>query len=249
MYLNEEITKNRISIVETPKELVEPVARILELGKEEAINRNWNFKSGASPIPNLPKSLSMYFIVWLLLNNVNDIIENINLVLNDLKIMRDDPALLDQDMFGDIVLRYKLLVRTYFYEFYRFKECYNSFLTYCRNLGACDAKQVKELRSLFYEMFKENIQVRREMVHYTYLWSGEKHGRLLMASFAESTGGLLLNNKTFYLIDKCGVLSELTDDAIKLFFYEGSRIRNFFSEAIECFSKSVDQIQKSEQEK
>jgi len=244
--MNLNITENTIAIIELPKELVEPVARILEIGKEEARNRNWDFKSGAFPLPNLPKSLSMYFNVWILLNSVNDIIENINLVLNDLKIMRDDPILLDQEIFGDIVLRYKLLVRTYFYEFYRFKECYNSFLTCCRNQGACDAKQVKELRSLFYEMFKENIQVRRQMVHYTYLWSGEKHGRLLTSSFAESTGGIVLDNKTFYLIDKCGVLSELTDNAIKLFFYEGSRIKNFFSESIDFFAKGVYQIEKRE---
>lgn len=214
--MDKEITDCKISIVQTPTEIQKALASIAKLlTKEMASNRDWDYKSGNLPIPNLPRPLSIYFDIWLWINDINEIIENINLVLGDLKMLRDNPNLFQESLSGNPIVRYKLLTRTFFYEFFRFKECFNEFLGRLVNAGLLNSQVVKGIKSEFYKQFETAIKVRNTMIHSRYPWPGEPHLRLFVASSAESMGGALVDKETGAVIETVKVLSELAREAIQ----------------------------------
>ena len=236
--MDKEIIDCKISIIETPTEIQKVLVSIGKLLTEEmASNRDWDYKSGNFPIPNLPKPLSIYFDIWLWINDINEIIENINLVLDDLKILRDNPKLFQESLNGNPIVRYKLLTRTFFYEFFRFKECFNEFLARLGKAGLLNSQVVKGIRSEFYKQFEKAIKVRNTMIHSRYPWPGERHLRLFVASSAESMGGALVDKETGAVVETIKVLSELAGEAIQTFLLEGLRIKSGLISVMKSVSK------------
>jgi len=126
--MEEEIIECKISQIEIPDPIKKALVRIGNLMTEEMMaNPNWDYASGNLPIPKWTPYLSLCFDVWLLICDINDIFENINIVLNDLKKLRERPDLFEKHINGNLRTRYNLLARTFFYEFFRIKECYNIF--------------------------------------------------------------------------------------------------------------------------
>jgi len=58
------------------------------------------------------------------------------------------------------------------------------------------SKDVKEIRSEFYNAFETAIKVRNRMIHSRYLWPGKEHLKLFVAESASSLGGILGNKET-----------------------------------------------------
>jgi hypothetical protein len=200
-----EIIECKISILETPEELGKALVPIGKLLTE------------------------IYFDIWALINDINEIIDNMNLVLGDLKILRDDPKYFQKYLSGDPIVRYKLLARTYFYEFFRLKECFNDFLARLRKTGLLNSQDVKEIKSDFYKEFETAIKVRNTMIHNRYLWPGEGHLKLFVTLSAESIGGAL--------VDK------LSGEAIQAFLLEGLTVKRCFSNMIKSTTKIVHQAE------
>jgi hypothetical protein len=239
-----EIIECKISILETPEELGKALVPIGKLLTEEmALNQDWDYKTGNLPMPELPRPLNIYFDIWALINDINEIIDNMNLVLGDLKILRDDPKYFQKYLSGDPIVRYKLLARTYFYEFFRLKECFNDFLARLRKTGLLNSQDVKEIKSDFYKEFETAIKVRNTMIHNRYLWPGEGHLKLFVTLSAESIGGALVDKETGAIFDKIKMLSDLSGEAIQAFLLEGLTVKRCFSNMIKSTTKIVHQAE------
>ncbi|WP_052494138.1 replication endonuclease [Nitrosospira sp. NpAV] len=82
-------------------------------------------ESGLIDLGAVDKGLdvALFFFYWV--SETNEIIENINAVLTDMRELPTNYAFLR----GSPKTRYYLLVRTFFYEFYRFREIYHQVAT------------------------------------------------------------------------------------------------------------------------
>lgn len=238
--MDKETNECEIPVLETPDELKKALIPIGKLIIEEMASQpDWDYKTGNLPTPDFPNHLNAYFDIWAFLMDINEIIENMNLVLSDLKILRDDPKRFQKHIAGDPVVRYKLLARTYFYEFFRFKECFNIFMARLRKTGLVNSTHAKEIRTFFYTVFEPALNIRNTMTHNRFLWSGEGYQKLCVTLSAESIGGAIIDKKTGAKFDKIKILSDLTGDAIQVFVSEGVLVKHCFTDIVESIIKIV----------
>jgi hypothetical protein len=244
MNIDKEIIECKISTLETPEEIKKALFSISNLLNEKmASEHDWDYTTGNLPMPDLPRPLDIYFEIWELLNDINEIFENINIVFNDLKVMRDDPKYFTKCLNGDPVTRYKLLTRTFFYEFFRIKERFNNFLARFRKKGLLKPQDAKEIKSDFYKEFETAIKVRNDMIHNRYLWPGKGHLKLHLVLSAEAVGGALADKETGNIVDKNGLLSELSGEAIQAFLLESLTIKSCFLKVIESIVKIIRKME------
>ncbi|MDY6791738.1 MAG: hypothetical protein SWH54_10785 [Thermodesulfobacteriota bacterium] len=238
--MNKEIDAYTIPLLKQPDKLGKALIPIAKLMTEEMASKpDWDYKTGNLPTPNFPRPLNIYFDIWAFLMDSNEIIANLNLVLSDLKMLQEDPVFFQKQVSGDPVLRYKLLARTYFYEFFRFKECFTFFLARLRKINCINSKHAKEIKSLFYFVFEPALNIRNTMIHNRFLWAGEGHQRLCVTLSAESVGGTVIDKKTGAIYDKTKILSDIADDTIQMFLDEGVSVKSYFEDIVESITEMV----------
>lgn len=141
--------------------------------------------SGEVQLSGVDKSLDLplFFFYWI--GELNGIIRNLNLVLADLRNLPRNYALLA----GSPRERFYLLVRIYFYEFYRFREIMNIAIKAFQRRGLLDKESVEEVRKAFHECFEETIGIRNIFVHDgAPTWKGEKHFKLFLSNVIANFG-------------------------------------------------------------
>lgn len=101
---------------------------------------------------------------------VDEIIDNINMVSADLEALGRSAR-----CFGDNhpFRRYKLLVRTFFYEFGRFEDVFAYYTLWLQRRRHISKEQRKSMRNDFYEAIKPMVKVRNVCLHADPDW--DKH--------------------------------------------------------------------------
>lgn len=229
MNIEKEIIECKIDLLKSPKEIQEALVPIEKLLTEKMVTEcDWDYTTGNLPKPDFPKPLDIYFELWGLQQDVNEIFENINAIFYELKLIRDDTKAFFKNYDFDPVIKYKLLTRTFFYEFFRIKENFSFFLSRLKKMGLLQSQDVKEIKSDFYKVFETAIKVRNDMVHNRYLWPGKGHLHLNLVLSAEAVGRALIDKESGNIINKTDLLSDLSCEALKTFMLESLTIKSFF---------------------
>lgn len=95
------------------------------------------------------------------LGDLNHILEGIDLILGDLRKMRDNK----ESMGSNPVVRSELLFRSFFNEFFLLKETSKPFLKKLVNAHVLDAKNRKEVSSFYSKAFEWVYDLRNMFVH------------------------------------------------------------------------------------
>lgn len=183
---------NEIGEIPYPDEHVEELKRVIPLLVESMERNGLPIDSGIINIRNIDDGLGLplFFFHWIV--ESNGVIQNLNIVISDLRDLPHKYALLS----GSPRLRYYLLVRTYFYEFYRFREIFNQAVRALQVGGYLKKSEVPEIRKTFHEAFEHTIEIRNAMVHGSFIWKGEKHFNLNVVGGAMELGRGLKSEDT-----------------------------------------------------
>ncbi len=130
----------------------------------------------------LPKRLAfgLVFLDWI--GDLSEIVENMNIVITDLHRLRRRRHLRAQELWA----RYRLLARTFFYEFYRIKEVLGRFLKQLKILGAIDEQDRKKTtKEIISVLLKPMIDARNKITHDTMcILEEEKEAYIVTAAAA-----------------------------------------------------------------
>jgi hypothetical protein len=177
-------------------------------------------ESGLFNIGKVDKELdvALFFVYWIV--EVNNIIDNLNIVLIDMRGLPDNYVLLK----GSPEKRYDLLVRTYFHEFYRFRESFNRVVKAAANRCYIQPHEVPEAREAFHEVFEDTIRIRNNLVHGNVFWKGEKHLDLSLLSSHREKGFALQHRETGEIWEIGPVLQDICEDTADILRDEGNRM-------------------------
>lgn len=148
------------------------MSHLREIGDRvtEALKRGAYVKNSRDlDLGQMPKELHSPHFVFSWVSDFNDIICNLNFVLNDLEFLQNYPNILP----GSPHKRIQLLTRTFFYEFYRFRELFSQGIQVFGKLNKIPKAEISEARNAFHETFKGEIEMRNFMVHGVIKWGGE----------------------------------------------------------------------------
>jgi hypothetical protein len=180
--------------------------------------------------------LPLFFFYWIA--ESNEVIDNLNLVLSDLRNLPTGYVLLS----GSPRKRYYLLVRLYFYEFYRFREIFNRVVRGLQGGGYIKRAQVPKIRNIFNEAFEHTIEVRNNLVHGSPLWKGQKHFNLMLVGGARELGFALGRKETGRLWDISEVLKDLCDPTADVMRDEGNRMSMALQNTVRLFVKLTSKV-------
>jgi hypothetical protein len=101
------------------------------------------------------------YIVHLATATFSEIVEHLDIVLLDLRALGDNVATFQ----GTPDHRYRLLLRTFFHEYFRFRECLRMIIKALQRAGIVSPEAAREMREKFDAFFRPMVQVRNELVH------------------------------------------------------------------------------------
>lgn len=162
--------------------------------------------------------IALFFLRWI--GEVNEIIDNLNVILTDIRDLPTNYIFLK----GSPKTRLYLLIRTYFYEFYRFRETYNKFVKAAAGRGYIDRRAVAGVRQAFHDAFEETIEVRNYLVHGTPLWKGKQHFDLTLLESAQADGPALKDFETGEILEFGSVLKKICPGTADMLGDEGNRM-------------------------
>lgn len=211
-----------ITKIAFPDELLPSVRRlndlILECINEKGVPVDSGFFDLDSDQIDESLDLALFYIRWI--SSVNEVINNLNIVLEDLISLPSKyflfPGLPDD--------RYYLLLRTYFHEFYRFREIHNRIVKESAMRGIIKKSQVDSHRKEFHTAFKEAIELRNTLVHATPIWTGKQHFNLALHGMAVKNGFGLKDVKTGEMCDIKNALEDACEHVFVILQDEGHRM-------------------------
>lgn len=209
-----------IEEVPYPQEHVEHLKRFGPLMIEAMERDGLPIESGSISVGRVDDviDVALFFFHWVAENN--EVIENLNMVLNDLRGLSTDYALLN----GSPKTRYYLLVRTYFNEFYRFREIYSQVVKAAAERGYIERDEVPMARKAFHDAFKGTIELRNSLVHGSPTWKGQKHFDLNLVADAWDRGFALKDIETGEIWDISDVLKDICNHTADGLRDEGNRM-------------------------
>lgn len=116
-----------------------------------------------------------------------EIIDHLNVVLMDLDALGSDPRAIKYP-----VVRYALLVRTFFYEYGRTKDVLGSFLRKLERLDRIEKGEAQEYHRVFYERFRPAFEARNRFIHGPASIGTETYRRFAAFNAVEATGLFVL---------------------------------------------------------
>jgi len=225
------IIHQEIESVSIPDELLPAIKRVNGLILESIERDGVPIDSGLFDIDSTKIdgdiSFALFIVRWV--SKVEEVIKNLNIILSDLKLLPNNHHLLA----GTPSDRYYLLLRTCFYEFYRFREIHNQIFKESANRGFIAGDQVAIHRKIFHDAFKEVIDLRNMLVHGSPVWKGESHIKLLMHGVATEMGFGLKNIESGKIIDVSEDLEDSCTLVYKTFSAEGNRMSKLISQLIQ----------------
>lgn len=173
--------------------------------------------------------LALFFFYWIA--DTNQIIENLNLVLADLRALPSNYVILK----GSPKTRYYLLVRTYYYEFYRFRETHHRIVRIAANRGYIEHDNVPAARNAFHEAFETTISLRNSLVHGSPVWKGKKHFDLNLVGSAWKRGHALQDLETGEVWDIGTVLEDICNHTADILRDEGNRMSTLLQTLVRVY--------------
>lgn len=173
----------------TDKEVVEKL--LVDLVERQRRGEIRGFRV-AVPQNKLPKKLAFawVFIGWHA--DLEEIVDNLNLVISDLYRLSSNRRHTAKWLWA----RYRLLVRTFLYEFYRIKDVLAQFLKKMEKLGATNKKDRKKTIDLVTStLLKPMIDTRNQITH-NQMRVIEEEYRAYSTVLAEAAGRVLADMKT-----------------------------------------------------
>lgn len=170
------------------------------------------FNSDLDPFHNCPQHLKMctIFLEWI--SDAHEIIDNLNIILNDLASIGGQSSSLNREMW----LRYRLLVRTFFYEFSRIKGKFNRFLKNLQKLGYFNGTLRKEMYAKFTSSIEPIIKIRNNITH-GHMQVLEEERELILAAHLYEGGYGMLNKITGKIVDTCSLKKVTLNIGYELF--------------------------------
>ncbi len=214
-----------------PPEYLEELKQLVPLVLNSVEREGLPIESGVFNVKGVDDNLdlALFFFYWI--TEINEIIENLNLTLADLRALPKTYLILK----GSPKARYYLLVRTYFYEFYRFRESHHKAVKAATNRGFIKRNEVSEIRNSFHKAFEHTIDLRNILVHGSPVWKGEKHFNLSLVFGAWELGYALKSIETGEVWDIETVLKEVCDDIANTLREEGNRMSTFLKSLISAY--------------
>lgn len=144
--------------VQCPEEIKKRLAQINQEMKEHG-----RIEDEGVIIPKLTEEQTIALVLFRLIGEVNELIDNLNIVLSDLGRLAAYSPLFS--MYGTPLKRYKLLLRSFFYEFSRFEDLHGYFLKMMEELGKVSKQDRQAMRASFYDRIKPMLDTRNRMLH------------------------------------------------------------------------------------
>lgn len=227
-----------IEDVPYPAEHLEDLKRFVPMMIEAVERDGLPIESGQINVGNVDVRLdvALFFFRWVAENN--EIIENLNMVLNDMRALPTDYVLLK----GSPKTRFYLLVRTYFYEFYRFREIHNQIVKVAADRGYVNRDEVPLARKAFHDAFEGTIELRNNLVHGTPLWKGQRHFDLSLVASAWERDLELKDKETGETWEIGDVLKDICNHTADGLRDEGNRMSSLLKKLIEIYVSIVAEV-------
>ncbi len=224
---------NLIPEIRYPIEHLEALKRLNPLLIEALKRDGPPIESGEINLGRIDKDLRLplFFFSWTV--EINTVIDNLNIVLTDLRELPEKY----EDVPGSPRKRFYLLVRMYFYEFYRFREIFNEAMKGLLRGGYISKSWVHEFRKTFDGAFEPTMEVRHTLVHRSPTWKGEKHFNLLLVGMAFERGIAPKSKQTGRIWALSDVLKDICEPMADTMRDEGMRMSNTLQTVVDEFVK------------
>lgn len=209
-----------VAEISYPEEHLENLKRAIPLILVALKRDGLPIESGLIDIGKIDGGLdiAMFFLRWI--GQLNEIIENLNATLTDMRDLPTNYVFLK----GSPKTRFYLLVRTYFYEFYRFRETHNQVVKAAAGRGYIERNEVAGVRQAFHDAFEEAIELRNNLVHGTPVWTGQQHFDLTLLATAQNRGYALQHHETGEILEFGAVLKDICPSTADILRDEGNRM-------------------------
>lgn len=151
-----------------------------------------SMKSGEFDLGRLDAKLDTAYFYFIWVSQTNEVIDHLNLVIRDLRALPQNFAILG----GSPWNRYELLVRTFFHEFYRFRELLNTVLSAVAKRGHITKEELTTARDAFHGALEHTIELRNSMVHQDVRFKGQRHFELTFATMLHARGMTAIHKRT-----------------------------------------------------
>jgi hypothetical protein len=148
-------------------------------------------ESGSINLGRLEPRLDLAYFYFMWVSECNDVIENLNLTLRDIRQLPRIFSILG----GSPWTRYELLVRVFFHEFYRLREIFNSVMSACVKRGVMGKEELPVVREAFHAAIQGTIELRNSLVHGRPTWRGQAHFDLNLTSMVHNMGKRLVHQE------------------------------------------------------
>lgn len=179
-----------------------------------------SMEKGTIDLGPLPSHLRFPFFITRWFCQFDEIFQNLNLTLLDLEGLHLNYLFLA----ASPRQRFYLLVRTYFYEFYRAREVFNSGLKGLVEHGLADPGSIRETRKMFHEAFEPIIKIRNNMVHGLVHWPGHANSMLNHIGGAWEQGFAVHDIQSGQQIELTSVIKTVSNEYLPLLIDEANRL-------------------------
>ena len=194
-----------------------------------------SMEEGTVDLGPLPEDLQFpfFFVRWWC--QFDEIFRNLNLILFDIEALHLKHVLL----LGSPRQRFHLLVRTYFYEFYRAREVFNSGLKGLAGRGLIDPEDIRETRKVFHEAFESAIKIRNVMVHGLTQWPGHANSMLNHIGGAWELGYAVHEIESGQRVELSSIIKSVSDEYLPLLIDEANRLSFVLQAVLDECAKST----------
>lgn len=176
----------------------------------------------------------MLVLFWIIENN--EIIKTINLILCDAREFVCEPNRYNQNP----ETRIKFYIRSIFYELFRFREVFYSFLKKLNAYGIFTNKEANDLKFDFGNQFKEAIKIRNNLVHTDFPWAGVNFYKLSVVEGAKHFGKAICNPDTETVMTTEDVLVDIYHEVMPSLIVESLYIAGYLSNIITSFIVTIE---------
>lgn len=209
--------------------LPEEVRKLLVQINDKTI-KHGRFENGKIILPRLTKRQNAAKGLFLLVCEVDELIDNLNILLNDLDRLSESPLLFSGA--GTPLKRYKLFLRSFFYEFSRFEDLFGYFLLWLEQLGEISKKDRKAMRAEFYEHLKPMVVIRNTMLHNSFDWNKTLPVDVFLLEGADHSGHRLVRKSDGVEVNWKILLSPICVNSRNILFTAAADMRTFWSTVV-----------------
>lgn len=214
--MNNEKNITNVSTLQIPKELMEALRGVGDkIKKTQKRNLENNLDPGDLSSIEFTQKEKIYLDTFCWLTETNEIVENLNIVFFDLNLFKKKQSFIFEFSGGNIKNRFYLLLRTFFYEFFRIKEIFNIYLNKLRKRKLITKIEASEISLDFYRDYEFVFRLRNQLVHNYHIWHSDDHNEYIISEAAESMGYFFTNKESGEIIKSVDIASKLASENLE----------------------------------